>query len=101
MVRREGFVRMWRGAPAVVVACIPGHAAYFSVYEAGKRATGVDAPGHHPVAAAAVGGVSTMLHDAIITPMDLVKQRLQVPAARGRRPDLIALRFIFHALCAV
>ena len=77
-MRREGFPRLWRGAPAMVAASVPSHAAYFSAYEAGKVFFGADAPGHHPLAAAASGACATLLHDAVLTPMDVVKQRLQL-----------------------
>ena len=58
--------------------CIPSHAAYFSVYEAAKEAFGANAEGHHPFAAAASGVMATVLHDAVLTPLDCVKQRLQL-----------------------
>lgn len=77
-MRKRGFVQLWRGAPAMVVACVPSHAAYFSVYEKAKQLTGANQPGHHPVAAAMSGAMATTLHDAILTPMDVVKQRLQL-----------------------
>lgn len=35
-------------------------------------------PGHHPVLNGLAGGIATMAHDAIVTPLDVVKQRLQV-----------------------
>ena len=82
-MRREGFVRLWRGAPALVVACVPSHAAYFSAYEAGKQALGANEPGHHPIAAAGSGALATLLHDAVLTPMDVVKQRLQLGYYNG------------------
>lgn len=78
VLREVGFLRLWRGAPAVLVGCVPSHAAYFSSYEAAKAALGVNEPGHHPLAAAATGALATTLHDAVLTPMDLVKQRLQL-----------------------
>lgn len=84
-VRREGMVRLWRGAPAVLLGCIPSHAAYFSAYELGKETLGVNAPGHHPLAAAATGALATMLHDGILTPMDVMKQRLQLGYYNGLR----------------
>lgn len=67
----------------MVVASVPSHAAYFSAYEAGKVAFGANAPGHHPLAAAASGAVATLLHDSVITPMDVVKQRLQLGYYNG------------------
>ena len=60
------------------IACIPAHAAYFSIYEWSKVTFGVDQPGHHPMAAAMSGALATAVHDAIMTPMDVVKQRLQL-----------------------
>ena len=71
-------MRLWRGAPAIIAACVPSHAAYFSAYELGKSTFRLDEPGHRPGAAAAVGAFATLLHDAVMTPMDLVKQRLQL-----------------------
>lgn len=62
----------------MLTACIPSHTAYFTVYEVAKDAFGVNSPGHHVVGAAAAGACATVMHDAIITPMDLVKQRLQL-----------------------
>ena len=83
LVREVGFLRMWRGAGAVALACIPSHACYFSVYEYSKAKLGVNQPGHHPIAAAAVGAAATVTHDAVLTPMDVVKQRLQLGYYRG------------------
>lgn len=83
LVRKRGFLGLWRGAPAVAVACVPSHAAYFSVYEAAKARLGVNEPGHHPFAAGAAGALATTLHDAVLTPMDVVKQRLQLGYYRG------------------
>ena len=75
-MRQQGFKRLWRGAPTVAAGCVPSHAAFFSVYEWAKEASGANRPGHHPVAAAVAGASATMLHDLILTPIDVVKQRL-------------------------
>ena len=83
LVRSGGILRLWRGAPGVAAACIPSHAAYFTAYEWGKEAFGANGAGHRPVAAAAAGSVATLLHDAVLTPMDVVKQRLQLGYYRG------------------
>lgn len=85
LARREGFTRLWRGSPAVLVGCIPSHAAYFSSYEVCKEKFGANGEGHHPVAAAASGAVATTLHDAVLTPLDVVKQRLQLGYYGGIR----------------
>ena len=58
--------------------CIPAHALYFTVYESCKINFGVNKPGHHPAQAAMAGAIATICHDAIMTPMDVLKQRLQL-----------------------
>eukprot|EP01138_Halocafeteria_seosinensis_P001464 gb/GECG01001500.1/.p1 GENE.gb/GECG01001500.1/~~gb/GECG01001500.1/.p1 ORF type:complete len:462 (+),score=38.44 gb/GECG01001500.1/:1-1386(+) len=78
LLKQYGFWRLWRGAPVMITACVPSHAAYFSVYEVAKRELGVNQPGHHPLSAGLAGALATIMHDAIITPMDVIKQRLQL-----------------------
>lgn len=56
----------------------PAHAVYFTVYEVCKKKLGGDRPGHHPLVHAASGVVATTASDAVLTPMDVVKQRLQL-----------------------
>ncbi|KAI3996122.1 hypothetical protein MKX01_031476 [Papaver californicum] len=46
----------------------PAHAVYFSVYKTCKRKLGGNEPGHHPLVHAR----------CVLTPMDVVKQRLQL-----------------------
>ena len=67
----------------MVMACIPSHAMYFTVYEASKERLGANASGHTPLAAAASGALATVLHDAVLTPIDVVKQRLQLGYYKG------------------
>ena len=62
----------------MLVGCVPSHAAYFSAYEFVKRRLGADGPNHAPIAAATSGALATTLHDGVLTPMDVVKQRLQL-----------------------
>jgi solute carrier family 25 (mitochondrial iron transporter), member 28/37 len=79
LLQSEGLFRLYRGAPAVILACIPSHAAYFSAYEFGKKTFNVShESGHNPLGAAASGSLATMVHDAVLTPMDVVKQRMQL-----------------------
>ena len=40
-------------------------------------------PGHTPLAAGASGMIATVAHDAIMTPMDVMKQRLQLGYYKG------------------
>lgn len=48
-----------------------------------KDRFGVNKPGHHPAGAAVAGAAATVFHDAIMTPMDVVKQRLQLGHHKG------------------
>lgn len=73
-----GVLRLWRGVSTMLTACIPAHAAYFSIFEHSKVALGVNHSEHTPVAAAMCGIMATVAHDAIMTPMDVIKQRLQL-----------------------
>jgi len=58
----------------------PAHALYFATYEAAKKLFGGNEHGHHPVAAASAGAAATLVNDAAMTPVDVIKQRLQVGA---------------------
>lgn len=83
----KGITRLWRGVQTMMTGCVPAHALYFSSYElikqnmsttsidpiSGKSSTHLDASG-----ATVAGVVSTFFHDSIMTPMDTVKQRMQL-----------------------
>lgn len=58
--------------------CIPAHAAYFSLFETMKKALGADREGHYPLHAAMCGASATLVHDLMMTPFDVVKQRMQL-----------------------
>jgi solute carrier family 25 iron transporter 28/37 len=112
IVKKEGALRLWRGVSAMFIGCIPGknvgvlfrpslpssnslierhacsllalaHAAYFAVFEAMKKTLGADQKGHHPIQAAACGTIASVTHDLLITPFDVVKQRMQLGHYRG------------------
>mmetsp|Transcript_12412 Transcript_12412/g.22129 ORF Transcript_12412/g.22129 Transcript_12412/m.22129 type:complete len:389 (-) Transcript_12412:330-1496(-) len=79
LIAKEGFGRLWRGVSTMLIATIPAHALYFTSYEQSKVVFGADDEENHtPMAAAACGAVATLGHDAIMTPMDVIKQRLQL-----------------------
>lgn len=103
-----GVPRMWRGVQTMFTGCIPAHAAYFSIYEGCKAsfnesnvasaasASSSSSSGGGDAAAGssssssggggaasafasgAAVGLATMAHDVIMTPMDCIKQRLQL-----------------------
>ena len=76
-----GMPRMWRGVQTMFTGCIPAHAAYFTLYEGTKAKLAGPAgqeSGAAPFAAGLAVALSTMVHDVIMTPMDCIKQRLQL-----------------------
>lgn len=78
IVKKSGVLRLWRGVSAMFAGCIPAHAAYFSLFESMKVAVGADKPGHYPLRAALCGASATLVHDLMMTPFDVVKQRMQL-----------------------
>ncbi|OBA21461.1 mitochondrial carrier [Metschnikowia bicuspidata var. bicuspidata NRRL YB-4993] len=96
----EGAYALWRGVSSVVLGAGPAHAVYFSAFEALKTflVARFLAPGRsatskwvtdesHPLIAAGAGIAATTASDALMTPFDVLKQRMQVleaPAAGTR-----------------
>lgn len=78
MIRYEGASRPLRGMVAVVGGAGPAHALYFSCYEKLKRMLSSSHNGHHHVAHGVAGCGATLLHDAIMCPTDVIKQRMQM-----------------------
>lgn len=83
LVAEEGPLRLFRGVSTMLGASLPAHAVYFSVFEAAKKAFGADSPDHTPLQSGASGVVATVCHDMIMTPMDVIKQRLQLGYYNG------------------
>ena len=78
LLAEGGVRRLWRGTSAVVAGSVPAHVLYFAAYEKAKQQFGANAPGHHPVAAAVSGGIAVLMHDGVMTPLDVCKQRMQL-----------------------
>ncbi|GFW31668.1 mitoferrin-2 [Trichonephila clavipes] len=79
MIRNEGVLRPVRGIPAVMLAAGPAHALHFSCYEKFKRILSGNETGiGNPLAQGAAGAISTLLHDAVMNPAEVVKQRMQM-----------------------
>lgn len=84
LYKDAGFSRMWRGIESVILGCIPAHAAFFSIYEYSKRSFHIEMDSHlYFFSTFFTGGVATLAHDAIITPMDVIKQRIQLNGKVG------------------
>ncbi|KAH7365341.1 hypothetical protein KP509_18G021700 [Ceratopteris richardii] len=79
ILKAEGVLGLYRGIGAMALGAGPAHAVYFSVYEIAKEELGGNQPGHHPIAHGVAGVLATIASDAIFTPTDVVKQRLQLP----------------------
>lgn len=77
IVKLEGVGGLYRGIAAMGLGAGPAHAVYFSVYESCKRILSEGNP-NSPVAHAASGVCATVASDGVLTPMDVVKQRLQL-----------------------
>ena len=76
----SGFVRGW---PAIAGGCIPAHIALFSVYERCKLDLAGPDGKLSTLSAGLCGALATAAHDSILTPMDVVKQRLQLGCYDG------------------
>ncbi|KAG6620082.1 mitoferrin-like protein [Phytophthora cinnamomi] len=83
LVAEEGPLRLFRGVSTMLGASLPAHAVYFSVFEAAKKALGADTQTLTPMASGTAGVIATVCHDLIMTPMDVVKQRLQLGYYNG------------------
>lgn len=83
IVATEGVAALWRGIPAVIISAGPAHALSFATYETVRKilAPQVATDGDvHPFATATAGVCATVVGDGIMTPMDVVKQRMQLQA---------------------
>lgn len=81
-----GMSRLWRGVQTVLIGCIPAHALYFSNYEAIKYYFTNHHDGSLPYWAGLLAGAAAVLgHDVIMSPLDTIKQRLQLGHYAGMR----------------
>ncbi|WOL01900.1 mitoferrin-like [Canna indica] len=80
VLRAEGPLGLYRGLGAMSLGAGPAHAVYFSVYESSKKSLSGGNP-NNPVAHATSGMLATVASDAVFTPMDTVKQRLQLKSS--------------------
>ncbi|XP_064600033.1 mitoferrin-2-like [Liolophura sinensis] len=77
IIRHEGLKNTVRGINAVVGGAGPAHALYFACYEKLKKLLSGGQAGSH-LAYGAAGCAATLLHDAVMNPADVIKQRMQV-----------------------
>jgi solute carrier family 25 iron transporter 28/37 len=83
----KGYTRLWRGVQTMATGCIPAHALYFSSYEYTKSVlsttttsptTGLTQTHLGTFGASIAGAISALCHDIVMTPMDTIKQRMQL-----------------------
>lgn len=77
ILKSEGPKGLYRGIGAMGLGAGPAHAVYFSFYEFCKKSLSGGNP-NNAAAHAASGVFATVASDAVFTPMDMVKQRLQL-----------------------
>ncbi|KAK0584293.1 hypothetical protein LWI29_010600 [Acer saccharum] len=80
ILKLEGAAGLYRGIGAMGIGAGPAHAVYFSVYELFKEFFSRGDP-NNPAVHAVSGVCATVASDAVITPMDMVKQRLQLKSS--------------------
>lgn len=78
MVSLEGVMRPLGGVSAVIIGAGPAHAFYFSAYEGIKSRFSSNNELQNHLVNAGAGCGATILHDAVMVPADVIKQRMQV-----------------------
>ncbi|ENN81934.1 mitoferrin-1 [Dendroctonus ponderosae] len=80
MVKQEGLLRPIRGMGAMVFGAGPSHALYFSSYEYLKETFTEMVPSskYNTLCYGGAGCLSTLLHDGVMNPAEVVKQRMQM-----------------------
>ncbi|KAG2485519.1 hypothetical protein HYH03_015791 [Edaphochlamys debaryana] len=84
VLQKDGIAGLYRGVGPVALGAGPAHAMHFAVYEAAKEALGGNREGLHPLATAAAGCTATVVNDALMTPVDSIKQRCQIEGSPYR-----------------
>ncbi|KAJ7994196.1 hypothetical protein DPEC_G00263400 [Dallia pectoralis] len=80
IVRTEGLLRPFRGLNITMLGAGPAHALYFACYEQVKHKLSkvIQNGGNSHIANGLAGSVATVLHDAVMNPAEVVKQRMQM-----------------------
>jgi solute carrier family 25 (mitochondrial iron transporter), member 28/37 len=88
----KGWSRLFRGVQTILIGCVPAHALYFSSYETIKAHHLDPETGHVSAWGSSLAGAAAVAsHDAIMTPLDTVKQRLQIGHYSGAWPATRAI----------
>ncbi|KAJ3070739.1 asparaginyl-tRNA synthetase [Podochytrium sp. JEL0797] len=92
----EGATALWRGVSSVVMGAGPAHALSFAVYEYCKVAFAAEHEGNRVLESAAAGAFATLAHDGLMTPFDVIKQRMQLQSGSQHTNTLSCARTIFR-----
>ncbi|XP_010622135.1 mitoferrin-1 isoform X2 [Fukomys damarensis] len=86
IMRTEGFWRPLRGLNVMIIGAGPAHAMYFACYENMKQTLNdvFHHQGNSHLANGIAGSMATLLHDAVMNPAEVVKQRLQMYNSQHR-----------------
>lgn len=88
IVAGDGVRALWRGVSAVLLSAGPAHALYFATYEnvcqylMRRSWSNSTERSKNPLATSLAGASATVVCDGVMTPLDVVKQRMQL-ASRG------------------
>lgn len=89
---QEGPLALWRGVSSVVMGAGPAHAIYYLVFESTKTTlcnrwynldNTIVTTERYPLIAAVSGVAATITSDALMTPFDVIKQRMQNTSAKS------------------
>eukprot|EP01116_Phalansterium_solitarium_P024152 TRINITY_DN8763_c0_g1_i1.p2 TRINITY_DN8763_c0_g1~~TRINITY_DN8763_c0_g1_i1.p2 ORF type:complete len:305 (+),score=78.55 TRINITY_DN8763_c0_g1_i1:101-1015(+) len=78
LVHQHGVGSLFRGLGAMAAGAAPAHAMHFAVYEFLKGSLVGSRHEYHPIRVGFAGICATAVSDAVMTPMDAVKQRMQL-----------------------
>ncbi|KAI1900802.1 hypothetical protein AGOR_G00053620 [Albula goreensis] len=80
IIKTEGLLRPLRGLNITMLGAGPAHALYFACYERVKRGLSdvIQNGGNSHIANGVAGSLATVLHDAVMNPAEVVKQRMQM-----------------------
>lgn len=94
VIAERGFLGLWRGATVIGIGCVPAHCGLFITYEMGKQQLVKTDKQHQPLLVASCGAAAQTVHDVVLTPTDVVKQRLQLGCYKG---PMHCVRDMIHA----
>lgn len=78
MIKTEGAFRPMRGVGVIAATAGPAHGLYFASYEFVKHQMLNSSPESLAFSASVAGTVATILHDLLVNPAEVIKQRLQI-----------------------